>query len=85
MSGAPNCQHPPWSDIEKFAVSLAYNLEEALENWESVYRNVSGTPSRSLKAVQCMWLRLHPLLHSCPNTPLERELGIVLDELEWAL
>ena len=43
------------------------------------------TPTRTYKAVECMWLRLHPLLHSCPNTPLERELGVVLDEMEWAL
>jgi len=46
---------------------------------------VQNMPCRSYKAIASEWYREHPLLHSCPNTPLERELGIVLDELEWAL
>jgi hypothetical protein len=90
MTGAPNCQNPVWSPEERAIIGRAWSVKEAWENhlaWlmESfnwVVLTVNIKPARSYKAIECEWLRLHPLLHSCPNTPLERELGIALDELE---
>ena len=89
MPGAPNCQNPVWSPEELAIIARAWDVAGAVVGWEAYlstenYRT-GIIPRRSYKAIASEWYRQHPLLHSCPNTPLDRELGIALDELERAL
>lgn len=79
-----------WSELEAMKNHRMANLRGFYFKFDilkdfiflKIITNPGQIYSRSLKAIQCEWLRQHPLLHSCPNSPLERELGIALDELE---
>jgi hypothetical protein len=91
MSGAPNCQNPVWSPEEKAIISAAWSVKEAWESHlietakryfpEEFGYTKTHIPGRSFAAIKREWERVHPKT-GVPNTPLERELEIALNELE---
>ena len=55
MSGAPNCNNPPWSDpVERDIVDEAWDVGEAVINHYKKFGN-----SRTYQAIKRRWYRVH--------------------------
>lgn len=60
MTGAPNCNNPPWTPREQEIVHEAWSVREA---WDA-YRLAFPAWIRTFGAVKREWMRAHPKLEA---------------------